>query len=135
MVKLLAEPKLPEPEEDQLPVLVPPLTLPVSVIADVLEHTNLFPPAFVTAIGLIRIATVSVTAGQTLLFVEVSVKITTPFRISAPLNAYTGASAELLLNVPEPEVDHDAVFAVPFNDSVFCVAHTILLVPAFTMAS
>ena len=81
-----------------------------------------------------RMATVSRTAGQTLLLVVVRVNITIPLCTSFELNAYTDTGLELLLNVPEPEVDHDAEVAEPLSAIVFWDEHTTALLPAETVA-
>lgn len=76
----------PLPPVVQLPVLVTPLTIPLNPIVLVLEQISWLGPAFTAASVLIETLTVSLTAGQGPLLVDVSVKVTEPFVISAGVN-------------------------------------------------
>src|SRR5262249_20933189 len=80
---VLEGPKAPRPELVQMPVLLPPPTLPDNTAPETFEQSTWLGPAFTTAGILILIRTLSLTTGQGPLLVELMVKVTKPAAISA----------------------------------------------------
>ena len=120
---------VPEPEVVQIPLVLPPETLPFNDAIIVPLHNTIVEPALTNGDGLYVIIIVSVTAVQVPFPVEVIMIVSLPLLIAAVSGIYVVVKLILSgLNVPLLRVDQRTPVAfntVPVNETDALFEHTV----------
>jgi hypothetical protein len=121
---------------DQIPVVLPPDTVPERIDAALFLQALIFTPALTTGDGVNVILTVSFIKKQLLLLVEVKIRFTKPAVNSVVFGLYVAVKTELLgLNDPEPPDQIPVVVppdTVPERTVIILFLQVVISVPAFT---